>query len=1209
MARFLVRMNASKGNALAATGGPTADIGFTLTPLMPHSSKLGTGFGLGQSEDWFLATTEGEVDPGDAWDECHARTNAFGAAAGTVTYAEPDILQPFVTDDGGLSQAIALDGASVPASEEYWMADANIPHGANFDWHLEDAYSGLRSARNSIQTPPDQWRVRVGHLDTGYTNGHQLLPVRLDHQLQRSFVPGDNAQSAIDPFKTGFMKNPGHGTGTLCLLAGGSLSSLCFTDENRADGDFLGGAPHARVIPVRIAPSVVLMYTSGFAQGLDYLLAPNGDPSQSVDVVSMSMGGVCSAAWTDIVNRAYDAGVVLCTAAGNHFGDLPPTSIIYPARYRRVVAVCGVMQDGRPYADLPLKIMCGCYGPQSKMSTAMAAYSPNLPWALFNNLKGFRWDGEGTSAATPQVAAAAALYIEAHYNELKKLPGWARVEAVRNALFTAAARKSGGEIDARLGNGVLAAAAALGVPVSASTRQQEKPDSASFPFLRVLTGIGLAQQTTTADMLNVEIVQLTQQYADLQKMLPDPEAINPNDPQDIKRINDFLSAITTIPGASRHLKAALSNRLKTGRAPIRAASRWTPPPAQYRKLQGYVFDPSMSTQLQYVNLSETIYKIRWEPNLKPGPIGEYLEVVDTEAPLDLNAHHILAQNGLEPTETSPQFRQQMLYAVGMQTIDVFESALGRLINWAPDEVPGTNGKPKKVFRRRLNLYPHGIQAPNAFYSPPDRAIYFGYFKATDLTGTVYPGMVYAALSHDIIAHEMTHAVLDGIHKAFREPSNPDVLAFHEAFADIIALLQQFGNIDIVRSQSAAVRGDLSMESLLGNLARQFGEATKGRSALRSAYLAFNEHGVATPIEPDPNKLTTATEAHDRGAILVAAVYGAFLSIYRNRTLDLYRIASDGKSETALHLLAPDLVNRLALEASRAARHVLKMCIRAIDYLPPVDITFGDFLRAIVTADADVVPDDPLHYRVAFIESFRHWRIYPEGLESLSSESLIFPPIDLSTRGTTDGPKPTNGPEPGADPATGTARPGPDGTPNLGNPPSQSQEPGNIQSVEDSEGPLKPVFTLLRKFAGQQSVTSDREELFDRNEQASDSLRDAIAQIVAPGLATEVTLALGLDPHLTFEIMRLRFSHKTSPAGSPRPRVLVSICQEDGVDTAGLPIRWGVTLIIDLTTNKVLYRIPKLRKDTDRPSRHSIQINSIGFSPLALEEPFMLLHQS
>jgi hypothetical protein len=32
-----------------------------------------------------------------------------------------------------------------------------------------------------------------------------------------------------------------------------------------------------------------------------------------------------------------------------------------------------------------------------------------------------------------------------------------------------------------------------------------------------------------------------------------------------------------------------------------------------------------------------------------------------------------------------------------------------------------------------------------------------------------------------------------------------------------------------------------------------------------------------------------------------------------------------------------------------AQTVLEMCIRALDYLPPVDITFGDYLRAIVTA--------------------------------------------------------------------------------------------------------------------------------------------------------------------------------------------------------------------------------------------------------------------
>jgi hypothetical protein len=40
--------------------------------------------------------------------------------------------------------------------------------------------------------------------------------------------------------------------------------------------------------------------------------------------------------------------------------------------------------------------------------------------------------------------------------------------------------------------------------------------------------------------------------------------------------------------------------------------------------------------------------------------------------------------------------------------------------------------------------------------------------------------------------------------------------------------------------------------------------------------------------------------------------------------------------------------RLANEAAKAARHVLNMCIRALDYCPPVDITFGEYLRGIIT---------------------------------------------------------------------------------------------------------------------------------------------------------------------------------------------------------------------------------------------------------------------
>ena len=50
------------------------------------------------------------------------------------------------------------------------------------------------------------------------------------------------------------------------------------------------------------------------------------------------------------------------------------------------------------------------------------------------------------------------------------------------------------------------------------------------------------------------------------------------------------------------------------------------------------------------------------------------------------------------------------------------------------------------------------------------------------------------------------------------------------------------------------------------------------------------------------------------------------------------------------------------EAAKTAQHVLNMCIRAFDYLPPVDVTFGDYLRALVTADPEFVSGDEMRQR-------------------------------------------------------------------------------------------------------------------------------------------------------------------------------------------------------------------------------------------------------
>ena len=143
-------------------------------------------------------------------------------------------------------------------------------------------------------------------------------------------------------------------------------------------------------------------------------------------------------------------------------------------------------------------------------------------------------------------------------------------------------------------------------------------------------------------------------------------------------------------------------------------------------------------------------------------------------------------------------------------------------------------------------------------------------------------MVFTCLSHDVIVHELTHAIVHRLRPYFLEPSNPDVLAFHEGFSDIIALLQHFTFEELLRDEIQKTRTDIREGKLLVDLASQFGYASGLNQALRSA------------IAKKEIRLTSSmVEAHDRGSVLVAAVFDAFIATYRRRIRDLVRIATGG----------------------------------------------------------------------------------------------------------------------------------------------------------------------------------------------------------------------------------------------------------------------------------------------------------------------------
>ena len=194
----------------------------------------------------------------------------------------------------------------------------------------------------------------------------------------------------------------------------------------------------------------------------------------------------------------------------------------------------------------------------------------------------------------------------------------------------------------------------------------------------------------------------------------------------------------------------------------------------------------------------------------------------------------------------------------MKTIEHFEHALGRVALWAPRFVKYMqNGEPQieEHYVPRLRIYPHALREENSFYSPVKKALLLGYFPASQTRpGDNLPGgTVFCALSHDIIAHETTHALLDGLHRYFGEPTNEDVMAFHEAFADIVALFQHFTVPEALRDQIRRTRGNLAKQNMLGELALQFGQGI-GNSEPFGAQSRRIHRRMITETTP---KLTTA----------------------------------------------------------------------------------------------------------------------------------------------------------------------------------------------------------------------------------------------------------------------------------------------------------------------------------------------------------------
>ncbi|WP_108502363.1 hypothetical protein [Paracoccus indicus] len=400
-------------------------------------------------------------------------------------------------------------------------------------------------------------------------------------------------------------------------------------------------------------------------------------------------------------------------------------------------------------------------------------------------------------------------------------------------------------------------------------------------------------------------------------------------------------------------------------------------PARWRRGQVFTVDGSIRTRDGGLSRMAVPY----EP-LAPGPQGRLFTVDATDCVSGVSrSRPDLDRPGPDDftfDQGCDETHCRNVYFTAMATYEAFRSALGRPVAWAfwrQDHHPP------------LRLMPFGQNALNACYDRDAGAVSFGYSPAgPDSDHADRRLLRFTALSSDVTAHEVTHALIDGLRPDYDMPVNPDVFAFHEAMADIVALLSRFARPSYLSHLLAGSGMDFLRGASLVSLAPELGRLVR-RSGLRTLDIAWTEAGEGSEGLPRYDEAPDAP--HDRGGLLSSAIFEAFLHALDRRIGPLMALAAPSGSAVGRYL--QDQVQRIAV---RTAGHFLSICIRALDYCPPAAILFADYLRALITADRLLAPQDDCGYREELIQAFRRRGIYPQGIDVPSESALAWGPPEV-----------------------------------------------------------------------------------------------------------------------------------------------------------------------------------------------------------------------
>jgi hypothetical protein len=251
-------------------------------------------------------------------------------------------------------------------------------------------------------------------------------------------------------------------------------------------------------------------------------------------------------------------------------------------------------------------------------------------------------------------------------------------------------------------------------------------------------------------------------------------------------------------------------------------------------------------------------------------------------------------------------------------------ALGREIKWAFDAP-------------RLRVLPRAGEGANAFYERETGTLQFLYFPNPHNPDQT----IYTSLSRDIVAHETAHAIIDAIAPALYDALTPQALAVHEALADLTALLTAFQSNTLRLRTLAKTQGSIRNPNAFNGLAPEFGQAldqSRRANALRSLWndKTLDPADRSLDDQGSPN-LVDPTDPHALSEVLSGALYKALVGEYEQH----WRNLGNGFSQSG----------RALYEALGTFQRVI---FRGLDYLPPGEVSFADYARAITIEDYNLM---------------------------------------------------------------------------------------------------------------------------------------------------------------------------------------------------------------------------------------------------------------